>query len=345
MVFDLGLHEDCSDLVKQGKLTQDEAKVRQVLFFAAFQLDSLWSLYFGRPSTISISTVSAVSHVSWGAESDCTSAPTLGAWIKHCTIVAEVANVLNNPGPLDCNALNRLSQLFTETRASYDSLSPAIRCKDSQISELDPSAYALNMQYCGLQIVLHRIPALVRFRKRTPDVCNSLQNMLPGFTREDAQTIKHDNAVRIARLAHTYIQIYGIERVHSTMLDNIFVAALSLISHIFVAQNQVTPETRDMQWLRILSDAIQMAQKHYPVVVRMLRTLSSTVENTSLSEMFTSHMGLNSYPEPLSLLQPFSPILDYNHLDDMFMSDFLLEPPMRTDRDDDNNFNNMVWNQ
>jgi hypothetical protein len=346
LVFDLGLHQDCSELVKQGKLRPEEAKVRQVLFFAAFQNDSLWSLYFGRPGTISIPFVNAAFYVFDGNKTDHTTGSTLKAWIEHCTIIHEVGSILNNPQPLDRNGINHLSRLYADTLAAYDSLPPAIRWKDLQISELDASAYALNMQYCGLKIILHRIPVLLRFRQKTPDLHGLLPSTLPGFTREESQTIKYENAVRIAQLLHSFLQMYGVEKLHSTMLDNMFVAASTISRHILAAQTRGTTTSKDMRWLRILSNAMMTAQPHFPVTLQMIQTISNTLENTCLSGLFTSHLRLNVNSKFPPVLQPSIPNVEHSHLlDDIFMNDILLEPPMELDLDNDPDFFNITWPQ
>lgn len=326
MVFDLGLHEDCSELVEQGKLKPEEAKIRQMLFFCAFQHDALWSLYFGRPSTISITVASAMFNAAGRFENQCPNTPTLEPWISHCIIVSEIAGVLNAPGQLGRDALNRLSQLCAATTAAYESLPPVVKYRDSEISELDSSAYALNMQYCGLQIVLHRIPALLRHRRRIPDTSNFIQSTLPGFTKQDSDGIKRENALKIVQLLHTFVQIYGIERIHSVMLDCVYLAASALTHHILSAQNQISLPGRDTQWLRFLSSTMESAQKHYPVVARMRRTLSNTVENTPLSTIFNPHSDSNacSGDTVMSYNHFMSPQI--NRFDDAFMTDLFLEP-------------------
>lgn len=348
LAFDLGLHQDCSELVKQGKLTPEEGKVRQLLFFAAFQNDSLWSLYFGRPSTISIPFVDTASYVFDWTKYDNTAGSTLKAWIEHCTLVHEIGSLLNDPRPLDRNRIEHLSRLYAATLSAFDSLPPTIRCRDLQISELDASAYALNMQYCGLQIILQRIPALLLSRQKTADLHgrSNSQNTLPGFTKEESHIIKYENAIRISQLLHSFLQIYGVEKLHSTMLDNMFVAASTISRHILAAQGRGMPSSKDVRWLRMLSNAMLAAQPHFPITLRMIHSISSTLKNTNLSGFFTSHMRSNMRSsKPLTTEPSISNVEHNNLLDDIFMNDILLEPPIGLDLDNDPDFFNISWPQ
>jgi len=201
-----------------------------------------------------------------------------------------------------------------------------VKYRDAEISELDSSAYALNMQYCGLQIILHRIPALLRHRRRIPDASNFIQNTLPGFTKQDSDGIKHENALKIVQLLHTFVQIYGIERIHSVMLDCVYLAASALTHDILSAQSHNPPPGRDTQRLRLLSSTMESAQKHYPVVARMRRTLSNTVENTPLSTMFNPRSDSNACSGDTVISHNHFMSPQMNRFDDTFMSDLFFEP-------------------
>lgn len=344
MVYDLGFHEDCSDLVKNHKITEAEAKARKVFLIAAFQNDSLWSLYFGRPGTISSAVIRETSYISNGFDHSSPS-PTLDAWVQHCILVSEIASVLNSPTPFDRQSLDQLSQLFKKTQNAYQSLPSALIFRESQVPEFDSWAYALNMQYCGLQIILHRIPTLIRLRKRVLDVQNQHQNTLPGFTLEESQSIKHENAVRIAILFRSYIQIHGIERLHSVMLDNLFVAIFTLVQYMLGKQNQNPTVVRDMQWLRVLAGAMELAQKHFPVLFRMRRTMSSTVENTFLAGMFNSRLGIAPPAEyVLAAQQPPPQGPDFSTIaNDTFTADFFLDAPLGYEIGQQPDFDILGW--
>lgn len=58
LVFDLGLHRDCQYLTTV--LSAIDMEVRNLVFWACFSFDVLWSLYLGRPRCIRLTDVSIV---------------------------------------------------------------------------------------------------------------------------------------------------------------------------------------------------------------------------------------------------------------------------------------------
>lgn len=52
MALDLGLHLRCDDLVKNGRISQEEADARVTTFWGCYLFDKGWSAYLGRPESI-----------------------------------------------------------------------------------------------------------------------------------------------------------------------------------------------------------------------------------------------------------------------------------------------------
>ena len=52
MALDLGLHLRCDDLVKSGRLSQEEADARVTTFWGCYLFDKGWSAYLGRPESM-----------------------------------------------------------------------------------------------------------------------------------------------------------------------------------------------------------------------------------------------------------------------------------------------------
>jgi hypothetical protein len=171
--------------------------------------------------------------------------PLLDAWVGLCGPMAEVTDILNSSSLSDPAALDRLSILDAKLHAWYENLPPELRCSDSQIIDLDVTAYGLHMQFCKIQIFLHRSPCMVHSRKRK--FGESLEcGVLPGWTPEQSGKIIYQSAIRIARLLLTYRQIFGVNKIPSIMLDNVNLAATTLISHILQLPNSQAASERDM---------------------------------------------------------------------------------------------------
>lgn len=292
LLFDLGLHEDCTNLVTQGKLSATEATFRHILFLGTFVFDRLWSLYLGRPSSIPLPILFEAQRAAFsrgGSE-----ATSLDAWVSLCTQMSEVIEILNSASPLDQKSVDHLFRLDTKIRDCFEALPPALTCNETEVSELNVNAYGLHVQFYGIRIVLHRLLSKASCQQRLSD---GLVGTEPGSPRsttlEHSRTIMYTNAIRIARLVSIYYQIFGIENVITVMLDNMFIAATVIISHILELQHQnsSTSTERDVQWLRLLADMMQKAQKHYHVAARMRFTLSSSVDGTSLAGIFGSGPG------------------------------------------------------
>lgn len=249
----------------------------------------------------------------------------LHAWAGLCVQVAKVGDMFNAPLPLDLNAL---SQIYATIRTFYYSLPPGLACTDSQMSSLDASAYALNTQFCALQILLHRLPTRHRHAKQDLDPLENDEVVLPGFTQQESLGAIYVNAVRIARLVHFLVQIHGIEHIVPTILDNIFVAAVALIRHILRNTHQASSQERDKLWLQKLSNTLEAVQKHYHMACGIRTTLFSIVETTPLAGIFKVGSCQRYSIKGGSEQTLSSPSLGDRGGHDGVMGDFTFEPSM-----------------
>lgn len=289
MLFDLGLHEDCSELVKHGILSMEDADLRDELFLSAFAYDRLWALYLGRPSCVPLVALEQRQiSTSLGQQPI-----TLTHWVNLCNLISEVSEILNGFGVvLDKNTVGRLCELSARIAAVHQNLAPELSHQAD--SELHVTAYGLNMQFCGIQIVLNR--ALVKIL---------IQNAGEGSWAHNAQVDKsrscmYENAVSICRLGLAYREIFGVENFITIMLDNMYIAASTLISHILQppeADCSTVPST--VQLLRTVAETMEALRKHYAVAGKMLRTLSRITENTTIAGMFGIPDSQGSAPEDM----------------------------------------------
>jgi hypothetical protein len=342
MLFDLGLHDDCSLLVKQGTLTTKEAAYRRRLFLAAFLYDTIWAWFLGRPRSIPLPSVTLALFYNDEDLQSNTATPTLVAWVRLCIEIAQAGDILNSSLPLDDLAIERLSQLQATVGRFPDTLPDNMTWHDSKSSPLHPSGYALHTQISAFQIQLHHIPTRSRHPMHYFDIVEDSKVVLNGSTPETSQAIVYENAVRIARLVRLLVQIHGTEQIVPTILDNIFVAAMVLIQHIASSQQLQDEDSlraveRDKNWLQILSKTLAEAQKHYAMNLQIRQALSLAVQRTHLASIFDLDSGhenpLPSYSasglgsSPLHQPQPPQrpPASNYTYLGSEFMNDVAFE--------------------
>ena len=228
--------------------------------------------------------------------------PSLKEWFKLCIPLAEITAILNSTLPLRRDTIDRLSELDGQLRQWYCALPAALALHDDKISNLDAVAYGLHMQYLRVQILLHSLPgSKPMLRKR--DDCHDQTSVLRGWTSEASNRLVHLNAVKIARLGITFRQIFGVEKTPSVMLDNLYLAATTLVSSILRAENP-SSSWNDVRWLRLLDEMMQDLQVHYRITTRMRRTLGRLVEGCPLlADVFKN--DVHTFPEPSSTKDGF----------------------------------------
>lgn len=246
--------------------------------------DKLWSLYTGRPGTIPIATVD-VAH-SRALASGWLGPASLDPWVRLSSDISEATDILNGTSPLNDEAKERLVRLDETIQRRPENLPLELMLNKDRVSDLPPSAYSLHIQFHGIRIILHRL----LYKTATHQAIESPSDAdHRNFSLEHSRAIMYENATQIAQLVSVYQQIFGIEQVITIMLDNSYVAAVVLVSHLLrVGQMDPVPPgvDRDMQRLRALADLLSKAQKHYPVTVRMRFSLASHVENTPMAGIF-----------------------------------------------------------
>ncbi|OQE01234.1 hypothetical protein PENVUL_c043G06397 [Penicillium vulpinum] len=296
MLFDLGIHEDCSVLVAQGHLTIREAACRRRLLLSAFLYDTIWAWFMGRPRSVPVSSV-ILAHSNHSEDLQCdTSALILDAWVDLCILMAEAGDILNLSVSLDDPVVERLSQIYTSVDRLLDTLPDDLAWHSSEMSPLHPSAYGLHTQISAFKMLLLRLPTRSRHPMNSFDIIEKNRVTLKGFTSETSDAAIYENAVRIVRLVHLLIQVHGIEQIVPTILDNIYIAAIILIQHISNAQQLRTQESlsaieNDKNLLDILSKTLAGAEKHYRMTAVLGKNLCSIVRGMNLAGLFRSDNG------------------------------------------------------
>lgn len=288
LVFDLGLLHKSSNLIHDEGEAVD-ATHRISAFLSTFVFDQNLSLYFGRPHS---TTLAQLRGALQGAKN--TSVPEiLQAWGVLSVQVSRITDVLNTSTSADVTSqLHLFPKLAAELDACYGSLPSRLKYDDdSSNNDLDASSYGLNVQFCGVRIILHRL-------------WNRLQETAEGHSHTQAAPsaegtviqsaqIIHRNAIRVARLTRTYKLIYGVEKLVTVMLINICWATTALISHILSRPTSSPPSDRgrangsnegdtDVYWLKFLWKTLEESQPYYPLAAPGLRMFARLIEGTHL---------------------------------------------------------------
>lgn len=295
LVFDLGLTASCDALVAEGKISTSEAFERHDLLLAAHVYDKLWSMYMGRPSAIPTAMV-AVAHqrlVTGGWKGT----PTVEHWVGLCTDVSEATELLLTTSNLEPTTLDRLRALDRRLKQRFDSLPEELTATDlDRAFDLSPSAYALNIQFHGAQIVSRGL-----LKKASESIRRDSQASIRAGDQRESSNMHQPcqemlgNAIAIARLVSTYHDTYGVENIVTVMLDNMYVASAVLVSHVLHNHNSQSQgvEGSPRSWLESLRNILHSARVHYPVATRMCWTLSKTVQGTILSGMYDDLLADN----------------------------------------------------
>ncbi|KAI1615954.1 hypothetical protein EDD36DRAFT_119097 [Exophiala viscosa] len=288
VLVDLALHVDHSAPVKEQNMTQDDAEFRDSLLLGTFVYATLWSLYLGRPNSISSPVVAAVRRVvEYGS---CTT--TLQMWVTLSLQMMDIIEILNSTTSLrspERGSKLRLCSLEINLRSVFDNLPPELAFDEQRIDELDAEAYGPHMQYSGIQVTLHR--AMIKGTNFAPAIRDDI---VQPKSLDHLYAVVHENAMRIARLMLSYRRIFGLENIITVMLDNVYVAAIALTSHIIRMQQLARPFDSEIRWLRSLYEVLEAAEKHYPVTIRMRSSLIHFIRQTPLVKFFPEKVPTTS---------------------------------------------------
>lgn len=307
VMVDLGIHIDSSHLVERGSITAEEAKARKDLLLSTFVYAAQWSLYLGRPLPISQVTL----HATQQAVSEVSS-----PWVIFCMSMLDIMDILNGPtsvSGLTRETADRLLELNSSLRSLSDSAQSNFSSEKIQLGELDAEMYSFHMQCCGLQILVHR--ALLKpLPAQGQSDCTQARHSLSESAKEQLYECVHENAIRIGQLVASYLRIFGVDEIVTVMVDNIFIAAVTLITHAHRLDQKGQSDVQSIQWLKFLSNTIRDMQKHFPTTSRMQSCLSKMVEGSSLAFIFP----------PISASSPSAP---HNGLDLLFAQGNTLDVP------------------
>ncbi|KAM6510451.1 hypothetical protein FSOLCH5_010891 [Fusarium solani] len=211
MLSDLGLHEHVgvNGTSSEAHEQSNEGHLLYALLSACIVYEGVWTLYLGRPSSISRSVMDAVA-------SRCRArrvgdSPWLNAWVGLCMSMAEISEVLNARHVSDSERASSLRALFIQTEEWYQSLPPELAYNEDRLMDMDLAGYGLHTQYCKVQILVRReLATLNNPRKRRHSQCESGRGRQTPSDGSSSDIYRY--ALRTARLIVTYREAFGMEK-------------------------------------------------------------------------------------------------------------------------------------
>jgi hypothetical protein len=273
MLTDLGFHELMCE--PQDQNPSEEGCLAYTLASGCLVYESVFAMYLGRPNSIPSYVVhSIMTRRKRNLKSD---SAWLNAWVGLCTPMGKVSRALNEksiPSPDERTTL--LREAFQDLEDWYDGLAPDLRYNKDCVTAMGLAGYGLHSQYCRTQILLRQsMTRLSSTRKRSHSLLSGEALVLPPQDNFDATVYQY--AVRIARLTVTYREAFGVERIPTVMLDNCVVAATVMIE----SANTRHSRPEDTIWFNHLIKSMEALRSHFPVVRRMLVSLSRMVDMSS----------------------------------------------------------------
>ncbi|KAK5019478.1 hypothetical protein LTR39_000345 [Cryomyces antarcticus] len=217
LAFDLGLHQDWTQLSASSKFSPMDLEVRQVVFWGCYAFDRLWALYLGRPPSIKLNDVSIRrpdrSAPSWDLK-------IFAAWVDLLDLAGQISDKLNT-----CTCSQEQVDSFTSALQNWFSgLEPSL-CFDPHAA---PSVYSLHMQYSAIMVLVHRHNA---------GFGDMVKRHTPQAVKSRKECVEH--ASRMARLLDDYKAHHGnAYTLIGSALYNITMAATTLVADISEKSNE-----------------------------------------------------------------------------------------------------------
>ncbi|KEQ83528.1 hypothetical protein M438DRAFT_346475 [Aureobasidium pullulans EXF-150] len=165
MSFSLGLHEDCSDLVRSGVLSRQAADARNLTWNGVYIVDRLFGLGMGRPSGILSSLAPAVPMPSVcfkepDQHSNVPELMSLNTW--HTSKLFEISSdaldriYYRRPRLTTVKRDDTILQTYLQLTEFFNKLPQCLKISSSSLRPALPHVYQLHLQYHVTQILLHR---------------------------------------------------------------------------------------------------------------------------------------------------------------------------------------------
>ncbi|KAF2788468.1 hypothetical protein K505DRAFT_378882 [Melanomma pulvis-pyrius CBS 109.77] len=225
LCYELGLHIDCSKVVKKGQIASEVAEHRKRVFWGCYTQDKLWSAYCGRPSVFMDWDIS-VGTPEWPSSiTDRVSHYDISKQLREGNIylakrcsetLLSLYSQRHNSKPNEL--LEFATRIHKHLYRWHDQL-PAELGWPRQVGAESPSpgTLLLHMQFYFTLILIHR--PLIHMSAAQQAVAN----FNSGTT--DSATVCTLAATNIAKLVRDYQQFYCLRRISSPAIHFTFIAA------------------------------------------------------------------------------------------------------------------------
>ncbi|OAL19164.1 hypothetical protein AYO20_11675 [Fonsecaea nubica] len=285
MLYDLGLNRDGTDLLALGYISERDLQVRHDVFWGCYVYDKFYSIYLGRPSTVKLADATVPRPSS---RSDDPQLQTRVAWCDLCMILSDVIDMVNYPSSSIVlrhqSTIARLSSMSQRLLQWLEALPIWIRRKpESEHPPPPPGVYALHMQFYTTIIMLHR--PFAAYTSPSSGTTGHGGKSLGGHTPALSRQVCNENAIRFSKLLLAYREHYGVEKIYSSMLHMIFIAATTLISQISTDTNEKEEGTEKKKWLAVCLQALNDLTPSFHIAGRVHRVIASFLEGCGYSEL------------------------------------------------------------
>ncbi|OAA63461.1 Transcription factor [Niveomyces insectorum RCEF 264] len=310
--FNLGLHQDLKPYIAKGVVSVAEADLRRMVFWAAYVVEHVWSLYLGQPSRMSTKGVSLDKPSSTNSIAGLPKpwtpyvSPTVTQpYVAMTECVEEVckyqvllfeamsplSDTLYGGGVIPKNTLQELNaQIVTKLFDWKDSLPIQLRVDlHNREATYLPHVLLLHMQYYQSVIYTYR-PWMSRSRSQS--------SLSRGPDAGHARKMCMDSASAVAQLLRLYEDRYTLRRINIQAVAITFSAALLLVfatvSHYqrereddmladlsvcFRSLDELAPAWDTAKRAR---DFLIMLQRHWERKARANTVAATTAQNTTV---------------------------------------------------------------
>ncbi|KAK4995811.1 hypothetical protein LTR66_004440 [Elasticomyces elasticus] len=253
LAFDLGLHQDWTQLSASSKFSPMDLEARQVVFWGCYAFDRLWALYLGRPPSIKLHDVSIRRPDRNAPQWDLR---IFAAWVELLDLAGQISDKLNN-----CTCSQEQVDSFTNGLQNWFSgLEPSL-CFDPHAS---PSVYSLHMQYSAIMILVHRHNA---------GFGDAIKRHTPPAIKSRRECVEH--ASRMARLLDDYKTNHGnAYTLIGSALYNITMAATTLVADISEKSNE--DSSKESAYLATCLRTMKEMENN-EIVARSVRKIVQTI--------------------------------------------------------------------
>lgn len=286
LATDLGLHLDAQPYVAAGVIDAEEATLRSTIFWGTFIHERMWSLYMGRPISLSDQAISLVStpasNPAWsfwqpyvdGPEDSMF--PALQDPIKElqyyiatlCAKMTIIRETLYSDSPVFGTRREDLvhfaADMNTELARWLASLPDSLTVDLGSLAALYvPHVLQLHMQYYCVVILVNR----PFFAQSTNDQSSSSSGT-PAIGRSSCTAA----STSMTRLLQLYRRLYGFRRINIQAVHLIFTAALIHVCNACLD----TAATSSAAWkdLEVCTQALMEMGQGYKNAIRALEVIS-----------------------------------------------------------------------